>query len=89
MAPDSSPACWRAVEGVDEQLLAGALAGGGAVAVDVADGVAQQRFLVGVQGAGQPGGVVRLADQQRVQREQKLGLLIGDMRRGRGRPRGR
>ena len=65
---------------VDEQLLAGPLAAVGAAAVDVRDGVAQQRLLVGVQGAHESVGVVGVADEQRVQRQQELALLVGDAR---------
>ena len=40
--------------------------------------VAQQGLLVGVQGAHEPFGVVGVADEQCVQREQELGLLVRD-----------
>ena len=66
-------------ERVDQQLLAGALVALRAVAVDVADRVAEQRFLVGVEGPHEAVGVVGVADQERVQGEQEFDLLVGDV----------
>ena len=79
LAPVSCPLVLAVVECVDQQLLARPLPTLGAPLVDGGDRVAQQRLLVGVERAHEAFGVVRFADQQRVQREQELDLLVGDV----------
>ena len=74
-------------ERVDQQLLARPLAGLAREPVGGFDAGADQRLLVGVERAHASLGVVRVADQQRVQREQQLGLVrrhargVGDVPR--------
>ena len=74
-------------ERVDEQLLARSLSGLAREPVGGFDAGADQRLLVGVERSHASLGVVRVADQQRVQREQQLGLVrrhargVGDVPR--------
>ena len=62
---------------VDEQLLSRTLAALCTSCVRGGDRVAQQRLLVGVERAHEALGVVRLTDEQRVERQEELELLVG------------
>ena len=74
-------------ERVDEQLLARSLSGLAREPVRGFDAGPDQRLLVGVERPHASLGVVRVPDQQRVQREQQLGLVrrhagrVGDVPR--------
>ena len=72
------PAAGGAVgEHVDQQLLARPLSDLAREPVGGFDAGSDQRLLVGVERSDPAFGVVRVADQQRVQREQQLGLVRG------------
>ena len=74
-------------ERVDQQLLAWSLRAIGGTGVRGFDAGADERLLVGVQRSHSSFGVVRVTDQQRVQREQQLGLVGRHARGVRGVPR--